>query len=195
MKFNAVPIFVLTLLFSLGACEKKQQPGQKTGAPEKKGSAGYVINFKPNDSPDLVPAKTLMLVQAPAEGTNNFCLDVNARVFDSMTAVSFTLNFDPAMVEYQSFKPGGLFEPKGTVAYGVAPLPDQKGKLQVKVSFESGNTATGGTGNAVTLCFKAKAHGRSDVSLELGQVLDAKKTQSGQSQLGGWSPLGADRLN
>lgn len=177
MKLNIALILFLMLLFSLGACEKNQQPKHKEGAPEKKGSAGYVINFKPNDSPDLVPDQTLMLMQSPAQGNNHFCLDVNAKAFDTMTEVSFTLNFDPALMDYQSFKPGSLFEAKGNVAYHVVPVPDQKGKLRVRVSFESGNTATGGTGKAVTLCFKAKTDGRSDVSLENGQVLDARKSR------------------
>ena len=74
----------------------------------------------------------------------------------------------------------GVPVPKGKVAYQVAPLPDQKGKLRVKVSFESGNTATGGTGKTVTLCFKAKDDGRSDILLENGQVLDARKKQLGE---------------
>lgn len=186
MKLASVLMFLLAVVFSLSACERKRGPERTESAPPKQGSAGYVINFKPNDSPDLVPAKTLMLLQSPAQGMNAFCLGVNAKAFDRMAEVAFTLNFDPAMVEYQSFQPGTLFEPKGTVAYQVALLPDQKHKLRVKVSYESGSTATGGTGNTVTLCFKAKSDGRSDISLENGQVLDAqKKPLGGVNWVGG----------
>jgi hypothetical protein len=180
MKCETALMFVVAVLFSLSACDKNKEPERKGTALQKTGSAGYVINFKPNDSPDLVPAKTLMLVQAPTQGKNHFCLDVNAKGFDQMAEVSFTLNFDPALVDYQSFQPGTLFEPKGNVAYQVAPLPDQKGKLRVRVFFESGNTTTGGTGKAVTLCFTAKDDGRGDMLLENGQVLDARKKQVGE---------------
>jgi hypothetical protein len=179
MKSRRVPIVVLAVLVSLGACEKTQAPEPKAAALKPSGATGYVINFKPNDSPDLVPAKTVMLVQSPAQGKNNFCLDVHAKAFEELAEVSFTLNFDPALVEYQSFQPGTLFEPKGNVAYQAALLPEEKGKLSVRISFETGTTATGGTGKAVILCFKAKDDGRSDVTLDNGQVLDAKKTRLG----------------
>ena len=179
-------IFALGVSLSLSACEKKKEAEPRGAVPRPKDSAGYVINFKPNDSPDLVPAKTLMLVQSPAQERNRGCLDVNAKSFDQIAEVSFTLTFDPAMADYQSFRPGTLFEPKGKVAYQVAPLPDQKGKLRVKVSYESGNTATGGTGKAVTFCFNAKDDGRGDILLENGQVLDTKKKQlEGVNWVGG----------
>ena len=179
MNSPRVLIVVFAALVSLSACEKKKELEPKAAATKPSGAAGYVINFKPNDSPDLVPAKTVMLVQSAAQGTNNFCLDVQAKAFEELAAVSFTLNLDPAMVEYQSFRPGTLFEGKGNVAYQVALLPDQKNKLAVRISFETATSATGGTGKAVTLCFKAKADGRSDVVLENGQVLDAKKQAVG----------------
>lgn len=179
MRSPRVLIVVLAVLFSLSACEKKTEPEPKAAAANPSGAAGYVINFKPNDSPDLVPAKTVMVVQSPAQGKNNFCLDVHVKAFEELAEVSFTLNFDPVLVEYQSFQPGTLFEPKGKAAYQAALLPDQKSKLRVRISFETAATAIGGTGKAVTLCFKAKADGRSDIILENGQVLDAKKNPLG----------------
>jgi hypothetical protein len=186
MKWMTALMFVVTVVSSLSACDRNKKPERKDTALQKPGSAGYVINFKPNDSPDLVPAKTLMLVQAPTQGKNQFCLDVNAKGFDQMAEVSFTLNFDPALVDYQRFQPGTLFEPNGKVAYQVAPLPDQKGKLRVRVFFESANTTTGGTGKAVTLCFTAKDDGRGDMLLENGQVLDARKKRlEGVNWVGG----------
>jgi cohesin domain-containing protein len=179
-------IVALAMWFSVSACERKKEPERTATAPGKKGFANYVLNFKPNDSPDLVPAKTLMLVQAPARERNRFCLDVNAKSFDQIAEVSFTLTFDPALMEYQSFQPGTLFEPKGNVAYQVAPVSDQKGKLRVKVSYKSGNTATGGTGKAVTFCFNAKDDGRGDILFENGQVLDTgKKLVGGVNWVGG----------
>ena len=179
MKPTIALILALAVLFSLSACEGKKEPEPKATTPDKKGSAGYVINFKPNDSPELVPAKTLMLVQSPARDRNRFCLDVNAKGFDPVAEVSFTLTFDPALVDYQSFQPGTLFEPKGKVAYQVAPLPEQKGKLRVKVSYESGSAATEGSGKAITFCFNAKDDGRGDILLENGQVLDGRKKPLG----------------
>ena len=178
MNPPGVLIVVFAALLSLGACEKKRELEPKATAPSSPGTAGYVINFKPNDSPDLVPAKTVMLAQASAQGKNNFCLDVQAKAFEELAELSFTLNFDPAMVEYQSFRPGTLFEGKSKVAYQAALLPDQKNKLKVRISFET-SAATAGTGKAVTLCFTAKADGRSDIVLENGQVLDAKKQAVG----------------
>jgi hypothetical protein len=192
VKLTGLLILGVAASVALGACESKPSAPQKGAAPEKtaaaqkSGAAGYVISFKPNDSPDLVPARTLMLVQAPGPDKSSVCLDLSAKAVSRVAEVAFTVGFDPALVDYQSYQPGSLLEGKGKVAYQVALRPEHKGKLGVKIGYASGGAEAEGTGKAVTLCFKAKADGRSDMALESGQVLDARKNRvDGVNWVGG----------
>lgn len=168
---------------ALGACEGKPSSPPKSSAPEKSGAApksgtaAYVVSFKPNDSPDLVPARTLMLVPAPGPDKGSVCLDLSAKAVSKVAEVAFTVNFDPSLVDYQSYQPGSLLEGKGKVAYQIALMSEQKGKLGVKIGYESAGAEAEGSGKVVSLCFKAKADGRSDIALESGQVLDARKNR------------------
>ena len=166
-------LWIIILAFSVASCEAKKEPGKKEA--QKKAPAGYIINFKPNDSPDLVPPKTLILLPSPAEGQNMFCLDVTAKKVDPISGVAFELNFDPAGISYQSYKPGVLFEEKGKPVYQVGTSGDQKGKLGVSISFESGNAGATGSGKLITLCLKALKPGRVDLLFENGELLDLKK--------------------
>jgi hypothetical protein len=162
---------------ALGACESKPSASQKSVAAPKSGTTSYVVSFKPNDSPDLVPARTLMLVPAPGPDKSSVCLDLSAKAMSKVAEVAFTVSFDPSLVDYQSYQPGSLLEAKGKVAYQVALMPEQKGKLGVKIGYESAGAEAEGSGKVVSLCFKAKADGRSDIALESGQVLDARKNR------------------
>jgi len=172
MKFLwSLWIIILALCFA--SCEAKKEPGKKEV--QKKAPAGYIVNFKPNDSPDLVPPKTLILLPSPADGQNMFCLDVMAKKVDPISGVAFELNFDPAGISYQSYKPGVLFEEKGKPVYQIGTRGDQKGKLGVRISFESANAGATGTGKLVTLCLKALKPGRVDLLFENGELLDLKK--------------------
>jgi hypothetical protein len=166
-------LWIIALAFSVASCEAKKEPVKKEV--QKKAPVGYIINFKPNDSPDLVPPKTLLLLPSPADGQNMFCLDVMAKKVDPISGVAFELNFDPAGVSYQSYKPGVLFEEKGKPVYQVGTSGDQKGKLGVRISSESGNAGTTGSGKLITLCFKALQPGRVDLLFENGELLDLKK--------------------
>ena len=178
MKYKILSLLIIVAMISLGACQKKKEP-EKKEAP-KKVSGGYVINFKPNDSLDLVPPKTIILQPAPGEGQNNFCLDVVAKGIDQVSLVSFDLTFDPAFMSYQSFKPGALFEQKGKADYQIGPKGDQKGKLEAKISFESSGAASG-TGKVATLCFKGLQPGRGDILFENGELIDAQKKKVAQT--------------
>ena len=143
------------------------------------------MNFKPNDSLDLVPPKTVILQPARAEGENNLCVDVVAKGVDQVFQVSFDLTFDPAFVSYQDFKPGELFEQKGKADYKIGPKGDQKGKLEAKISSESGGPASG-SGKLITLCFKGLQPGRGDILFENGELIDAhKKKVAGGNWIGG----------
>ncbi len=143
MKVKLFSLFLILALISLGACSKKSaEKAEKKEAP-KKVAGGFVINFKPNDSLDLVPAKTVILQPGGNEGANNFCLDVVAKSIDQVSQVSFDLTFDPALITYRSFKPGTLFEEKGKVDYKIGVKGDDKGKLAGKIGFESGGPAGG----------------------------------------------------
>jgi hypothetical protein len=173
MKYKILSLLIIVAVISLGACQKKKEP-EKKEAP-KKVAAGYVINFKPNDSLDLVPPKTVILQPAGrAEGVNNFCVAVVAKGVDQLFQVSFDLTFDPAFVSYQDFKPGELFEQKGKAEYKVGPKGDEKGKLEVKIFSGSGGTVSG-SGKVITLCFKGLQPGRGDILFENGGLLDGHK--------------------
>lgn len=166
-------LWIITLALCFASCEAKKEPVKKEV--QKKAQAGFIINFKPNDSPDLVPPKTLILLPSPADGQNMFCLDVMAKKVDPISGVAFELNFDPAGVSYQSYKPGVLFEEKGKPVYQVGTSEDQKGKLGARISFESGSAGATGSGKLVTLCLKALKPGRVDLLFENGELLDLKK--------------------
>jgi len=166
-------LLMVAIVFSMSSCEAKKEPVKKEV--QKKAPAGYIVNFKPNDSPDLVPPKTLILLPSPADGQNMFCLDVIAKKVDPISGVVFELNFDPAGVSYQSYKPGVLFEEKGKPVYEIGMKGDPKGKLGVKISSESGQGGTSGSGKLVTLCFKALQPGRVDLLFDNGELLDLKK--------------------
>jgi hypothetical protein len=173
VKYKILSLFLIFTLISLGGCQKKKE-SEKKEAP-KKVAGGYVINFKPNDSMDLVPPKTIILQPAGrAEGENTFYLAVAAKGIDSVSQVSFDLTFDPASVSYLDFKPGELFEQKGKVEYKIGPKGDQKGKLEVKISFGSGGPVSG-TGKLATLSFKALQPGRGDMLFENGEMIDGQK--------------------
>ena len=179
MKYKILSLLIIVAMISLGACQKKKEP-EKKEAP-KKVSGGYVINFKPNDSLDLVPPKTIILQPAGrAEGENSFCLAVVAKGVDQVFQVSFDLTFDPAFVSYQDFKPGELFEQKGKAEYKIGPKGDQKGKLEAKISSESGGPASG-SGKLITLCFKGLQPGRGDILFENGELIDAQKKKVAQT--------------
>lgn len=183
MKYKILSLLIIVTLISLCACQKKKEPEKKETA--KKASGGYVMNFKPNDSLDLVPPKTVILQPARAEGENNLCVDVVAKAIDQVSTVSFDLTFDPAFMSYQSFGPGTLFEQKGKPGYQVGPKGDQKGKLEAKVTFESGGPASG-SGKLITLCFKGLQPGRGDILFENGELIDAhKKKVAGGNWIGG----------
>jgi hypothetical protein len=184
MKFNVLSLLIMAMVISISSCEGKKETEKKEV--QKKAAAGYVINFKPNDSLDLVPPKTLILQQSSAEGQNIFCLDVMAKTIDRVSEVVFELNFDPAGISYQSYKPGVLFEQKGKPAYKIGLKGDQKGKLEVKISFESGTGGGSGSGKLITLCFKALEPGRRDILFENGELLDLrKKKMAGVTWVGG----------
>jgi hypothetical protein len=183
LKYKILSLLIIVAMVSLCACQKKQE-SEKKETP-KKVSGGFVINFKPNDSLDLVPPKTIILQPARAEGENNFCVDVVAKSLDQVSTVSFDLTFDSASMSYQSFGPGILFEQKGKAGYKVGPKGDQKGKLEAKVTFESGGPASG-TGKLVTLCFKGLQPVRGDMLFENGELIDAhKKKVAGGNWIGG----------
>jgi hypothetical protein len=111
---------------------------------------------------------------------------VVAKTIDHVSGVNFELNFDPAFMNYQSFKPGILFEQKGKPVYKIALQGDQKGKLGVKISFESGSEEASGSGKLVTLCFKALQPGRGDILFENGELMDLqKKKMAGVTWVGG----------
>ncbi len=171
-KILILLVIIAFTMLSLAACQKKKEPEKKEVG--KKAASGYVINFKPNDSLDLVPAKTVILQPGPTEGGNQFCLHVVAKAIDQVSQVSFDLNFDPAFVNYQSFQPGVLFEQKGKASYKIGPKGDQKGKLEAQITFESGGPASG-TGKLVTMCFKGLHPGRGDLQLENGELIGAQK--------------------
>jgi hypothetical protein len=166
-------LWIITLALGFASCESKKEPVKKEV--QKKAPVGYIINFKPNDSPDLVPPKTLILLPSPADGQNMFCLDVTAKKVDPISGVAFELNFDPAGISYQSYKPGVLFEEKGKPVYQIGTSGDQKGKLGVRISFESGSAGATGSGKLITLCLKALKPGRVDLLFENGELLDLKK--------------------
>ena len=183
--FRLFLLLALILVVPLSACSKKsEEKAAKKEGPKKEGG-GFVINFKPNDSLDLVPAKTLILQPGGNEGANNFCLDVVAKSIDEVSQVSFDLSFDPSLVAYRSFKPGTLFEQKGKVDYQVALKGDDKGKLGGKIGFESGGPAAG-SGKVATLCFQGQKAGRIDILFENGEMMDGKKNKvSGTNWVGG----------
>jgi len=184
MKFNIWSLLIIAIFLSVSSCEAKKEPVKKEV--QKKAPAGYIVNFKPNDSPDLVPPKTLILLQSPADEQNIFCLDVIAKKIDLVSGIVFELNFDPAGISYQSYKPGVLFEQKGKPIYQIGLKGDQKGKLAVKISFESGNGGASGSGKLVTLCFKALQPGRVSILFENGELLDLKKKKmAGVTWVGG----------
>ncbi len=178
MQGRILSLFLIATLIFLGACQKKE-PEKKEAA--KKAPTGYVINFKPNDTLELVPPKTLILQPGSAEGANKFCLDVVAKGMEPLSVLSFDLNYDPAAASYQESRPGVLWEQKGKPRYKVGPKGDQKGKLEVKVSYESGEGASG-SGRVVTLCFKALAPGRSDFLFENGEVFGLQKKKMADTQ-------------
>jgi hypothetical protein len=170
MKHKILSLLIILSLIPLSSCQKKKEP-EKKEAPQK---TGYVINFKPNDSLDLVPPKTIILQPARGAGQNNFCLDVVAKAIDQVSRVFFDLNFDHAFVSYQSFQPGVLFEEKGKPSYKVGPKGDQKGKLEAQITFESGGPASG-DGKLVTMCFNGLQPGRGDILLENGELVGAQQ--------------------
>ena len=172
MKYKVLSLLIIVAMISLGACQKKKEP-EKKEAP-KKAAAGYVMNFKPNDTLDLAPPKTIILQPARAEAENNFCVDVVSKGIDQVSRVSFDLTFDPAFMSYRNFIPGTLFEQKGKASYKVGPKGDQKGKLEVQISFESGGPASG-NGNLITLCFRGRQPGRGDILFENGELMGAQK--------------------
>jgi hypothetical protein len=183
LKYKILSLLIIVAMVSLYACQKKQE-AEKKETP-KKVSGGFVINFKPNDSLDLVPSKTIILQPARAEGENDFCVDVVAKSLDQVSTVSFDLTFDPALMSYQSSRPGSLFELKGKAGYKVGAKGDQKGKLEAQVAFESGGPASG-SGKLVTLCFKGLQPGRGDMLFENGELIDAhKKKVAGGNWIGG----------
>ena len=183
MKYKILSLLIIVAMVSLCACQKKKEQ-EKKESPQKV-AGGYVINFKPNDSFDLVPPKTVILQPGRAEGENNFCVDVVGKAVEQVSTVSFDLTFDPASVSYQSFAAGALFEEKGKAGYKVGLKGDQKGRLEVKITFESGGPASG-SGKLVTLCFKGVQPGRDDILFENGELIDAQnKKATGVNWIGG----------
>jgi len=184
MKLKKLGLWIVVILISVNSCQGKKEP-EKKEAP-KKVAAGYIINFKPNDVLNLVPPKTLILQQPSPAEQNIFCLDVVVKTIDQVSGVVFELNFNPAGITYQSFKPGVLFEEKGKPVYQVGLKEDQKGKLFVKIFFESGKEWASGSGKLVTLCFKALQPGRNDILFENGELRDSKKKKiAGVTWVGG----------
>jgi hypothetical protein len=180
MKVKFVFFFLMAIAVIFSGCEGKKESEKKQA--EKKGPTGYIINFKPNDSLELVPPKTIILQPSSAEGLNIFCLDVMAKGVDRVSGLSFDLNFDAAFIRYQNFKPGTLFESTGKAVYQVAPRPDQKGKLGVKISMEAGGEGPSGTGKVVTLCLQALEPGRIDFQMEGGEMLDRQKKKVAEAK-------------
>jgi hypothetical protein len=191
---SLVWLILLAFLFSFQACQKKKEPEKK--AEEKKIAGGFLINFKPNDSPDLIPANSFYIQQSlakivggqprptPTDEQKGFCLDVIAKEIKPAAAASFQLNYDPELVQYRSFKAGDVFEKTGKTSVEAGLKGGEKGKLAVRVALESGTAQ--GSGRLVTLCFQAEKAARADMLFENGELWGhAKQKTSGVNWIGG----------
>jgi hypothetical protein len=187
---------MLSMVVCIYACQKKKEPEKK--AEEKKGPAVFLVNFKPNDSPDLIPANSFYIQQSsaqivggqpkpiPTDEKKGFCLDVLAKEIKAAWEVNFQLQYNPEYIQYREYKPGEIFEKKGKPTYQVGLQNDQKGKLAVKVSSGSGGDEGSGTGKILTLCFQAQKPSRADILFENGEMLDPqRKKMTGVNWIGG----------
>lgn len=194
-KFLAI-LAILSMVIFIDACQKKKEPEKK--AQEKKEAGGFLVNFKPNDSPDLIPANSFYLRQTsaqivggqpkpvPTDEKKGFCLDVVAKEIKPAIEVTFQLQYNPEFIQYGEYKPGEIFEKKGKPTYQVGLQDGQKGKLAVKVSSGAGGGEASGTGNILTLCYQAQKPSRADVLFENGEVLDPQnKKVPGVNWIGG----------
>lgn len=197
MRYKLLPLLLLAILMVIYACQGKKEP-EKKETQGKVSTEGFVINFRPNDSLDLIPDNTIILQLSGAEVVGghpksintgkekDFCVDVLAKGIDSVSRVFFELNYNPGYTDYLSYKPGNLFEQKGVTVYKVGIKENLKGKMEVIISFASETTGISGTGNIVTLCFKALGDGRDDFLFENGELIDSQKEKvTGVNWVGG----------
>jgi len=183
MKYK---VFFLLIIFTTSvlttACEKKKEPEKKEAA--KKALRGFIINFKPNDVPDLLPKNSFYIQQESAQvaegqpkpvktdAENVFCLDVFAKEISPTRELKFELTYNPEYIRYRDYKPGALFEKRGKPTYSLAPPVDQEGRVAVKIS---GEAEAAGSGKILTVCFQALSPSRADVLFAKGELSDPHK--------------------
>jgi len=177
-------LLLIAIFISLFACQKEKEHEKKEV--KEREQAGCVLNFKPNDVFRLVPDKTIILQESSTVNQNNCFLDVVAKGLDHVSEISFDLISDPAYVTYRDYKSGILFEETRTPVYEVSLEGGKKGRLKIKIFFESGSGEISGSGKIVNLCFEPLKDGQVDFTLEKGKLLDLeKKDVAGVTWIGG----------
>jgi hypothetical protein len=176
---------VLSMVISIYACQQKKETEKKGEA--KKEAEGFLVNFKPNDTPDLIPANSFYIRQSaaqivggqpkpiPTDEKKEFCLDVVGKEIRPAGEVTFQLQYNPEYIQYERYKPGEIFEKKGKPIYQVGLQNGQKGRLAVKISYGTEGGEASGTGKVLTLCYQAQKPSRADLLFENGEVLDPQK--------------------
>jgi len=180
MPFRFFFVFIILVAFILPpGCEKKKESEKKEIG--KKAPGGFIVNFKPNDVPDLLPKNSFYIQQesaqvvggqpkpVKADAQNAFCLDILAKEIGPTREIRFELTHNPEYIRYLDYKTGVLFEKRGKATYKVEAPADQKGRLAVLISGEG---EAGSSGKILTVCFQALRPSRADVLFEKGELMD-----------------------
>jgi len=146
----------LTVVGCQGSGSDPDSMGQTTPPPKNP----MVGLFAPDRSG---PGENTLILSGATSGED---LDLIVRansVSAALAGAAFDLVFDPENVTYVGYSAGDFFERAGAVTYGVAPRSD---RLIVGVAAGPLSTGAGGSGNVVTLHFRAKATGRSGIAFD-----------------------------
>jgi hypothetical protein len=177
MNRKILRIILIGIVFiCFSACKGGEEQEQK-GTPQKKRPA-YSLMYKPQDTYELLPEKTIVLMEEPSEGTNRLCISAVAKELDlaRISGLSFDVVFDPEYITYKTHSPGS-FEGHDKASFAVVPKEAQPKELGVKIGFEPGTIKSTGKDKLMTLCFEALQDGNITIECANGEVLDTRKNK------------------
>jgi general secretion pathway protein D len=144
--------------------------------------------IKPPQSPATgAPLKPVMLSVRPPDGIGSLgqetTVDVLVDNVEGLLESTFTMTYDPKVLEYRGAQEGEFLKRGGTATMSVDANP-VTGTVAIQLKRAEGDPGATGSGVIASLTFLGKAPGVSLLGLETPKLVDAGKTvlSAGSSQ-------------
>ncbi|MFH1288840.1 MAG: cohesin domain-containing protein [bacterium] len=150
--FKKSLLFILTLSFFLSACHRDRSPFFEGETNPANNSVYMEGNFTEGD---------LLEIRIKAKGITA----------DHVFGASFYLDFNPSILNYESYAPGNFLENIGQVQYFVN-SNSMLNKLIIGISQKNSNLGANGDGVLITLKFRIISKVRSEISFSNNELIN-----------------------